>query len=109
MNDLIKEINDFRDERNWRPYNTPKSLAISISLEASELLENFQWCSSEEAVSATFENIQEELADVLIYSLMLASDLELDVSTIIREKLKKNALKYPVDPNSSNNDPYPLK
>lgn len=97
MNDLIQEINDFRDERNWRPFNTPKSLAISISLEASELLENFQWCSSEEAVNTTFENIQEELADVLIYSLMLASDLNLDIPQIIREKMKKNALKYPAE------------
>ncbi|MGX7149094.1 nucleotide pyrophosphohydrolase [Enterococcus ureasiticus] len=104
MNELIQEINDFRDERNWRPYNTPKSLAISITLEASELLENFQWCSSEEAVAATFENIQEELADVLIYSLMLASDLELDVSQIIQEKLKKNALKYPVVQEEATND-----
>ncbi|PZL70920.1 nucleotide pyrophosphohydrolase [Enterococcus plantarum] len=104
MNDLITEINAFRDERNWRPYNTPKSLAISISLEASELLENFQWCSSEEAVAATFENIQEELADVLIYSLMLASDLELDVPQIIREKMKKNALKYPANPDQAIND-----
>jgi NTP pyrophosphatase (non-canonical NTP hydrolase) len=93
---LIKAINNFRDERNWRQYHNPKDLAISISLEASELLEDFQWKNSEEALEARFENISEEIADVLIYSLMLCSDLDLDVTQIVQEKLKKNAQKYPI-------------
>ncbi|OMP66429.1 nucleotide pyrophosphohydrolase [Domibacillus epiphyticus] len=93
---LIKAINNFRDERNWRQYHNPKDLAISISLEASELLENFQWKNSELALEVNSENIAEEIADVLIYSLMLCSDLDLDVTQIIEEKLKKNTQKYPV-------------
>ncbi|MBS4177646.1 nucleotide pyrophosphohydrolase [Lederbergia citrea] len=93
---LIDEINKFRDERNWRQYHNPKDLAISISIEAAELLEDFQWISSEEALKENKENIREEIADVLIYSLMLCSDLGLDVKDIIEEKIVKNGMKYPV-------------
>ena len=91
---LMKEINKFRDDRNWRQYHNPKDLALSISIEAAELLEDFQWLSSEEAVVRNKENIKEEIADVLIYSLMLCSELELDVSEIVREKIEKNKIKY---------------
>lgn len=93
---LMKEINKFRDDRNWRQYHNPKDLALSVSIEAAELLEDFQWLSSEEAVVRNKENIKEEIADVLIYSLMLCSELELDVSEIVREKIIKNGIKYPV-------------
>jgi NTP pyrophosphatase (non-canonical NTP hydrolase) len=94
---LINLVNKFRDERNWRQYHNPKDLAISISIEAAELLEDFQWISSEKALQANKENIREEIADVLIYSLMLCSDLDLDVKKIVEEKLEKNGEKYPVD------------
>jgi NTP pyrophosphatase (non-canonical NTP hydrolase) len=94
---LINSVNKFRDDRNWRQYHNPKDLAISISIEAAELLEDFQWISSEKALRENKENIQEEIADVLIYSLMLCSDLELDVKQIVEEKLEKNGEKYPVD------------
>jgi NTP pyrophosphatase (non-canonical NTP hydrolase) len=93
---LIKAINEFRDERNWRQYHNPKDLAISISIEAAELLEDFQWVSSETALKENNENIREEIADVLIYSLMLCSDLGLDVKEIVEEKIIKNGKKYPV-------------
>ncbi|WP_010097955.1 nucleotide pyrophosphohydrolase [Ornithinibacillus scapharcae] len=94
---LISAINEFRDERNWRQYHNPKDLAISISIEAAELLEDFQWIDSEEALKKNQENIREEIADVLIYSLMLCSDLELDVKEIVEEKIVKNGRKYPVE------------
>jgi NTP pyrophosphatase (non-canonical NTP hydrolase) len=93
---LINKINKFRDERNWRQYHNPKDLAISISIEAAELLEDFQWISSEEALKTNKENIREEIADVLIYSLMMCSDLGLDVKEIVEEKLEKNGRKYPI-------------
>ncbi|QQZ09411.1 nucleotide pyrophosphohydrolase [Heyndrickxia vini] len=93
---LINKINRFRDERNWRQYHNPKDLAISISIEAAELLEDFQWISSEEALKTKKENIREEIADVLIYSLMLCSDLRLDVKEIVEEKILKNGRKYPI-------------
>ncbi|MGX7244402.1 nucleotide pyrophosphohydrolase [Enterococcus quebecensis] len=97
MDKLTEKINQFRDAREWRQFHNPKDLAISISLEASELLENFQWNTSEEAKMKSIENIEQELADVFIYSLMLASDLELNVEKIINDKLELNAQKYPIE------------
>lgn len=106
MEELIEKINHFRDERDWRQYHHPKDLAISISLEASELLENFQWLTDEEAVKKNEENIRQELADVLIYSLMLASDLNLDIHEIIESKMKLNAIKYPVEKSKGSREKY---
>jgi len=95
--ELIKEIIKFRDERNWEQFHTPKDLAISISLEANELLENFQWKTSEEAVVEKKNDIKDELADVMIYSFLLADKLGIDPKEAILQKLKKNAEKYPVE------------
>lgn len=92
----MQRINQFRDERNWRQFHTEKDLAISISLEANELLELFQWKTSEEA-KGNQERLKEELADVLIYSYMMADNLGFDIDKIIEEKLIKNAKKYPID------------
>ncbi|KIH70674.1 MazG-like family protein [Salinicoccus roseus] len=95
MDELIKEINKFRDERNWRQYHNPKDLSLSLSLEASELLENFQWLSAEEGAEKNRQNIEEELADVFIYGLMMADDLGIDMEEAILRKLEKNREKYP--------------
>ncbi|MBY8909191.1 nucleotide pyrophosphohydrolase [Salinicoccus roseus] len=95
MDELIKEINKFRDERNWRQYHNPKDLSLSLSLEASELLENFQWVSAEEGAEKNLQNIEEELADVFIYGLMMADDLGIDMEEAILRKLEKNRKKYP--------------
>ena len=89
MKELINKINKFRDDRNWRQFHNEKDLAISISIEASELLELFQWKSAADTVSNKLPQIKEELADVLIYSLMLADNLSLDVNEIIEAKMKK--------------------
>ncbi|CAD2078241.1 hypothetical protein JEOAER750_01868 [Jeotgalicoccus aerolatus] len=95
MKDLTEKINEFRDERNWRQFHNSKDLALSLSLEASELLENFQWVSAEEGAKKNRENIKDELADVFIYGLMMADDLDIDMNEAILNKLKKNAEKYP--------------
>ena len=95
MKDLTEKINEFRDERNWRQFHNSKDLALSLSLEASELLENFQWVSAEEGAEKNRENIKDELADVFIYGLMMADDLDIDMNEAILNKLKKNAEKYP--------------
>ncbi|RTE08596.1 nucleotide pyrophosphohydrolase [Paenibacillus whitsoniae] len=97
MDAITKKIIEFRDERDWKQFHNAKDLAISLTLEASELLENFQWKSSEDAINKNMDQIQDELADVLIYALMLAHDLEIDAEKAILQKLKKNAEKYPVD------------
>jgi NTP pyrophosphatase (non-canonical NTP hydrolase) len=95
----MEKINKFRDDRNWRQFHNEKDLAISISLEASELLEIFQWKKPEEVVEdeKSLEHIKEELADVLIYSYMMADNLGLDIGEIMEKKLEKNEEKYPVD------------
>ena len=92
---IIKKINEFRDARDWRQFHNEKDLAISISLEANELLELFQWKSAQEGANE-IERIKEELADVLIYSFMMADNLSLDIYSIIESKLEKNAKKYPI-------------
>jgi NTP pyrophosphatase (non-canonical NTP hydrolase) len=94
---IQQKIIEFSDARNWRQFHTPKNLAISLSLEAGELLENFQWKSSEEAVQANFENIKDEIADVIIYALLLSHKLRIDVEEAITNKIKKNEQKYPIE------------
>ncbi len=94
---IQQKIIEFRDARNWRQFHNPKDLAISLSLEAGELLENFQWKSSEEAVQANFENIKDEIADVIIYALLLSHELGIDVEEAITNKIKKNEQKYPIE------------
>ncbi|WP_020007898.1 MazG-like family protein [Salinicoccus albus] len=95
MDELVNEINKFRDERNWRQYHNAKDLSLSLSLEASELLENFQWISAEEGLEKNRKNIEEELADVFIYGLMLADDTGIDMQEAVLNKLEKNRRKYP--------------
>ncbi|WP_414047650.1 MazG-like family protein [Macrococcus equi] len=94
--EIIDLINQFREERNWNQYHNPKDLSLSLSLESAELLENFQWISSEEAVEKNRQNIAEELADVFIYGIQLAEEMGFDIDEIIRMKIKKNSEKYPI-------------
>lgn len=94
MTTSMEKINQFRDERNWRPHHNEKDLALSLSLEASELLEIYQWKTSAEG-NQEREHLKEEIADVLIYAYMLADNLGFDIDEIIAEKLVKNAVKYP--------------
>lgn len=104
--DLKKTIDEFRDNRNWRQFHNEKDLALSVVLEASELLECFQWKSSEEAIEEGLENIKDELADVIIYAMMLASNLDLDVNEIVLNKLRKNEEKYPVSKSKDSKEKY---
>lgn len=91
MKDLIKKILKFRDDRNWKSGHTPSNLAKSISIEAAELLELFQWSDSFDK-----EKLADELADVLIYSFQMADTVGLDIEEIVLSKIKKNAKKYPL-------------
>jgi NTP pyrophosphatase (non-canonical NTP hydrolase) len=97
MKNIISKILGFRDVRGWKDFHKEKDLAISISLEASELLENFQWRTSEEAIAESKQNIKEEMADILIYLIQLADKMELDFEEEVTRKLEKNAVKYPVN------------
>ena len=95
--ETISQVLKFRDDRDWRQFHNPKDLAISISLEAAELLEVFQWSAEDTGCEERLEKIREELADVLNYCILMADACGLDMDEIIREKLKRNAEKYPVE------------
>lgn len=97
MQHLENEVLKFRSERNWEQFHTPKDLAISLSLEASELLECFQWRTSEEALKEKFQDMKDEIADIIIYALLLSHDLNIDINVAVRSKMQKNDEKYPVD------------
>ena len=101
MEDSIKKLEEkivaFRDERNWKQFHTPKDLAISISLEAAELLEIFQWSGTDLEVPEKRDKIREELADVMMYCFLMANATGLDIEEIITEKLEANARKYPAE------------
>lgn len=101
MNEIKSEIIRFQKERDWKKFHTPENLAKSISIEAAELLEHFQWGKEYDV-----DEVAEELADVLIYSLYMADALDLDVKEIILDKMKKNAMKYPVEKSRGNATKY---
>lgn len=108
--DLRQVVRDFVDERDWNVFHAPKNLAMSLAIEAAELMEHFQWLQVEESrlphvdVSRR-QAIGEELADVICYALAMANALDLDIATIVREKMGKNALKYPVPPQEGTGRP----
>jgi len=100
LRELQKKVIAFRDARDWKQFHNPKDVAISLLLEASELLEHFQWKNNEEAsehVSKSREAVGDELADVLYWVLLLSHDLKIDVAKALKSKIKKNEQKYPVD------------
>jgi NTP pyrophosphatase (non-canonical NTP hydrolase) len=86
----------FRDERDWAQFHNPKDLAISLSLESSELLELFQWSGADLDVSSRVPEMADELADVVVYAIFLADKLGIDLSEAVCRKLDEDARKYPV-------------
>lgn len=98
LEDLTRRIVSFRDERDWKQYHSPRNLAASISIEAAELLELFQWssdCTIEADVEAKRGDLERELADTAIYLMLLAHDTGVDLERAIEAKLAENASKYP--------------
>ncbi len=95
--ETIRQALQFRDERNWKQFHNPKDLAISISLEAAELLEIFQWSAEDLNCTDKMDRISEELADVVNYCILMADTCGLDLDEIVQEKIKRNNEKYPVE------------
>lgn len=93
MNMVLK----FRDDRNWKQFHNPKDLAISLSLEAAELLEVFQWSGTDLECREKMDKIREELADVVSYAILMADACGLDLDEIVQAKVKRNGEKYPVE------------
>ena len=95
--ETIRRVIQFRDDREWRQFHTPKDLAISLSLEAAELLEVFQWSGTDLECRDKLDRIREELADVLSYCVLMADVCGLDLDEILNAKVDQNAAKYPVE------------
>lgn len=107
--ELRDTLRQFANEREWGRFHSPKNLAIAISVEAAELLEHFQWLSEADCTDIHPEmkaKVGEELADVLLYVVQLADKVNLDLTTAAREKLQKNAVKYPINKARGNNKKY---
>lgn len=102
MQETINQVLEFIKERDWDQFHTPANLTKSIVIEASELLECFQWNDD----NYDLNNVKEELADVLIYCILLANKLNLNIEDIIKEKLIKNNEKYPVEKCKGNSKKY---
>lgn len=103
---LTEKILKFRDARDWQKFHNPKDLSLSLSLEASELLETFQWKTSEEAVEKNLNNMKDELADIFIYTLLFANETGIDLGKAVEQKIQKNNDKYPVDKAYGRNAKY---
>lgn len=98
--DLTSRIVAFRDERDWQQFHNAKDLALSLSLEAAEVLELYQWktgAAIDAVATERRQDLADELADVLYYTLLMAHDQGIDLAAALRDKLRRNAEKYPVE------------
>ncbi len=96
---LKKVLINFRDERNWKKHHNPKDLAISIVIEASELLEIFQWIPEKDLDNITRERkeeIEEEIADIMIYLIFLSDVVKIDIGNAVIKKMEKNLKRFPI-------------
>ena len=100
INNMQKQLSDFADERDWDQFHNPKNLAMALSVEASELVEIFQWLTPEQAKvvmsSSESEHVKEEMADIMIYLIRMADKLNIDLEKAVADKIVKNAEKYPI-------------
>jgi len=100
INEIIEKIKKFRDDRDWMQFHDPKNMAVSIIIEASELLEHFQWKTKEEVEQYINKNkaeVREEIADIALYLFELADNLGVDLLEAMEQKLLKNEKKYPAE------------
>lgn len=100
LEDALFALIEFRKNRDWEKYHTPKNLSMSIAIEAAELMEHFQWTDSTEPQNSIEERlsaIKDEIADTASYLLLLSHDLGIDLNKAVLDKIKKNEEKYPVD------------
>ncbi len=109
IQDATKNIITFRDARDWKKFHNPKDISLSLVLEATEVMEHFQWKSKaeiEKYVKNNKEDIGLELADVLYWVLLMSHDLKIDVLKSLSEKMKINAIKYPVSKSRGKHTKY---
>ena len=109
IKNITKKIIEFRDKRDWKKFHNPKDLAISLNLEASELLEHFQWKNENEINEYLKINktlVAEELADIMYWVLLISNDLKIDIMKSLEIKMKKNIKKYPIKKSKGNSKKY---
>jgi dCTP diphosphatase len=109
LKNLQKAIRKFCDDRDWDQFHNPKDLSISLALEAAEVMEHFQWKNTEEMESHVKKNKKEvgdELADVFYWVLLLANKLDIDLVSAFKEKMLKNAEKYPIEKSKGSHKKY---
>jgi len=97
--ELREMVREFVDQRDWQKFHSPKNLSMAMAIEAAELMEHFQWIGAAASRNLPADKqaaVAEELADVVCYGLAIANELEIDVSTALRNKMEKNRRKYPV-------------
>jgi NTP pyrophosphatase (non-canonical NTP hydrolase) len=104
--ETVSQLLKFRDDRDWEQFHDSKNLALAISIEASELNELFLWKEKPESENVSLEKIKEELADILSFAFLLADKHQLDPFEIIKEKIKKNNDKYPIEKAKGKADKY---
>lgn len=100
IEELTESLIEFRDARDWKQFHNPKDVALSMVLEAGEVMEHFQWKNKEEIeqyVKTHKDDIAEELADVFNWVLVLSHDLDIDILEASQKKIEKNAIKYPIE------------
>jgi len=100
LENLTKRILDFRNQRDWKQFHNPKDMALSLVLEATEVMEHFQWKNKEEMekyIKTSKEDVGEELADVLHWVLLMSNDFDIDILEALDKKITKNEQKYPVE------------
>jgi NTP pyrophosphatase (non-canonical NTP hydrolase) len=106
---LQRRIIDFRNKRDWKQFHNPKDIALSLVLEATEVLEHFQWKNDKEVQEHVIKHkadIGEELADVLYWVLLMSHDLDINIADALERKIDKNEQKYPVDKAKGSNLKY---
>lgn len=103
---LVARIKKFCSDRDWSQFHDPKNLAISLQLEASEVLELFQWTKDNNAKPGKEAEMSDELADVLYWLIMLANHYNIDLATALDKKMDKNETKYPVEKAKGNSNKY---
>lgn len=109
IEEIQRKVIAFRDARDWKQFHNPKDIAISLVLEANELLEHFQWKDDEHSRKHLNENkaaVSDELADVLYWLLLIAYDFDIDLAEALDAKLKKNQSKYPVNESRGKSSKY---
>ncbi|MBI5183147.1 MAG: nucleotide pyrophosphohydrolase [Nitrospinae bacterium] len=109
MEELLKDIRQFNEERDWGQFHTPKNLAMSLAIEVAEVMEHFQWLTQEEGNNLSIDKkreISEELGDVMIYLVNLADKLNIDLLKAAQMKIEKNRRRYPITKAKGNSNKY---